>query len=393
MMYVALMADSMTQGLQAGWGLITSAFPSLAEEPAVREEAFCQGRRHLPQAFWRSLWQRLRDRYVGVFPLALLFHGLYRVLAIDGTLVSLPSGGALRRFFGQPRNQNGKGSAPQARLVAWCSVFTGFCLEFLLLPLRWSEHTALRHLIRRLQPNDLALLDAGFFSYSALVAIPRRGAHFVMRISSQVRRYAHLVGRLGRGDWIVGFTPSAAVRRKDPALPREVFCRLLAYQVPGFRPGWILTSLTDPRPMPPQELIHLYHHRWRIETIYREWKHVLDIQNLRSHTPQGIYKEVYAQLMLYNLTRWVMTEAAQGTPHLPVDLSFTHCLTHVKTALLAMTRASSSQCQAIYARLLADIRAHPIRKRPGRQYPRRHDGVVKNKGHGKKKLPARLRRR
>jgi len=304
--------------------------------------------------------------------------------------VCLPSWPHLRRFFGQPRNQNGRGSVPQARLVAVCSVFTGFCLDFILLPLRWSEHTALRHLVRRFQPNDLAILDAGFFSYSALVAIPRRGAQFVMRISSQVRRYARIVQCLGPGDWMVRFTPSPSVRRRDRAVPQEVVCRLVAYQVPGFRQGWIVTSLTNPQEVTAEELIHLYHHRWRIETLYREWKHVLNIQNLRTHTPRGIHQEVHAQLMLYNLTRWVMTDAAEGTPHLPVDLSFTHCLTRLKIALAAMTAASPPQCQAIYARLLEEIRSCPIRKRPGRRYPRRHEGLTKNKGYGKSKPSARL---
>ncbi|HEX2970914.1 MAG TPA: hypothetical protein VHP11_01200 [Tepidisphaeraceae bacterium] len=58
----------------------------------------------------------------------------------------------------------GAGRQPQGRLVAFCSVFTGFCTAFKFVPLRFSEHTVLRHLISQLKINDLLLLDRGFFS-------------------------------------------------------------------------------------------------------------------------------------------------------------------------------------------------------------------------------------
>jgi len=147
----------------------------------------------------------------------------------------------------------------------------------------------------------------------------------------------------------------------------------------------------DAAEFPAAELIDLYHRRWTIETIYREWKHGLDIQNLRSHTPEGILKEVYAQLTLSNLVRWVMAEATADTAHTPLDLSFVTTLTLIRTALLTMILATPQQIRHLYQQLLDDIRAAVIRKRPGRSYPRRNEGRIKNRGHGKKQLPARLK--
>jgi hypothetical protein len=43
-------------------------------------------------------------------------------------------------------------------------VFTGFCVGFKFLSLRFSEHIALQHLTRYLRKDDLVLLDRGFFS-------------------------------------------------------------------------------------------------------------------------------------------------------------------------------------------------------------------------------------
>lgn len=172
-------------------------------------------------------------------------------------------------------------------------------------------------------------------------------------------------------------------------MPDVLTVRLLRYQWPGFRPSWLVTSLLDPQAFAYTELVDLYHRRWQIETIYREWKHGLDIQNLRSHTPAGILKEVYAHLMFSNLVRWVMTDATKHTDLNPVDLSFVTALSHVHNAILRILRTGVRRLDATYQNLLQDIRRARIRKRPGRAYPRKSDRP-RNRGNGKVQQPARL---
>ncbi len=188
---------------------------------------------------------------------------------------------------------------------------------------------------------------------------------------------------------MIEFHPTSATRRKDPDLPVVITARLLRYQWAGFRPSWLLTSLHNPQAYPYAEFVDLYHRRWQIETIYREWKHGLDIQNLRSHTPAGVIKEIYAHLLLSNLVRWVMTDAVEGTELHPIDLSYLAALTQIKNALLQMSRVDPRRLSAIYQQLLADVRRARIRNRPGRSYPRRSD-QPRNSGNGHVQKPARL---
>jgi len=188
---------------------------------------------------------------------------------------------------------------------------------------------------------------------------------------------------------MVQFHPTSATRRKDPDLPDVIPARLLRYQQPGFRPSWLLTSLHHPQAYPHAELTNLYHRRWQIETIYREWKHGLNIQNLRSHTPSGINKEIYAHLLLSNLVRWVMTDAAATLDIHPIDLSYITSLTHINNALMRMLRSDTRRLLTIYEQLLNDIRRARIRKRPGRSYPRRSD-KPRNRGNGKIQQPAKI---
>jgi hypothetical protein len=214
-----------------------------------------------------------------------------------------------------------------------------------------------------------------------------------MRLSRRIAGLARSRRPLGPADWRVQFRPSAVARRRCPGLPDRLVCRLVKYQRAGFRPSWLLTSLLSVEAATRDELIELYHRRWSIETIYREWKHGMDIENLRSHTPAGILKEVHAQLILSNLVRWIMTESAGKTTQTPLEFSFLSTLTLLKTVLPSLLlHPGRSPAIMAYQRLLVEIRSTLIRQRPGRSYPRPGDGKLKNKGGGRYQLPAKLQR-
>jgi len=159
---VAVQTTSMTQGLSLGWGWFLLAGFKLTPK-RVTEEAFCQAREKLSLRFWRGLWRVLAARYEERFGAAMRWKGL-RLLAVDGSEVDVPNVPAHVKFFTRPRTKKGESKSPQGRLVALCSVLTGTCVDFEFISRRFSEHTALRHLIRRVRVNDLLLMDRGFFS-------------------------------------------------------------------------------------------------------------------------------------------------------------------------------------------------------------------------------------
>ena len=99
MMYVGLTTQSMTQGLTQAWGLVRAISPGL-KNACVREEAFCQARGRLSLGFWRTLWDRLRQRYEEKFTPRMLWKNTLRVRAGDGSDVDLPNVPLLARFFG-----------------------------------------------------------------------------------------------------------------------------------------------------------------------------------------------------------------------------------------------------------------------------------------------------
>jgi len=82
---------------------------------------------------------------------------------------------------------------------------------------------------------------------------------------------------------------SSEARRKDPTLPQTWRARAIRYQMPGFPPSVLLTSLLDAKRYPAREIVALYHERWELELGYDEMKtHMLNREEaIRSRTPKG----------------------------------------------------------------------------------------------------------
>jgi hypothetical protein len=385
----ALSDGTMAATVLSFWTSVASVCPAMRQH-SVTEEAFCMARRALSMRFFRALYTTFVKRLDEVHARRWLWHGK-RLLGIDGTEVTLPPDKELLTTYRPASNSRGACKYPQALLVGLVGLWSGLCYNFVLVPQARAEQWCACWLSRYLRPSDLLLADRNFACYEIMARVVDRGADFLFRLP--VGRFHKLARRLtnsGRRDeWLVDLKLPAALRKRCPHLPAVVTVRVLEYQIPGYRVSWLITSLTDARTYSYDEVVGLYHQRWNQETIHREWKHTLQLSNLRSHSAQGICKEVFVQLTLNNAVRAMQAEALPRDRR-PLSLRFLDTKRLVVAAIPTMALAPLPQLPAIYAGLLHKIATLVIDVRPGRSYPRLNDGKPKNKGGGRLVQPARL---
>jgi hypothetical protein len=237
----------------------------------------------------------------------------------------------------------------------------------------------------------LVLSDRNFPDMATFAAGLSCGAHFLTHMPcNRFLKLSRTPTPSRRAEeWYVLLELSRQLRQQYPQLGPQIQARILQYQVPGFRTSWFITSLLDPAEFPYEELVSLYHERWRQETFHREWKHSLQLSNLRSQSAQGLLKEVLVQLTLNNAIRWVMAEAAPP-PLGPVNLRFLETKRLILASVGAMTSAPVALLPELYRKLLQAIARERIVVRPGRNYPREWDAKGRPKGHGKTAAPAKL---
>jgi hypothetical protein len=389
MAYVAASGDSMAAAPLAYWSSLRGSWTDLPLE-VITEEAFCTARNALPVAFFRSVFEDLVTRHRTTFGKPFLWRG-FRLRGIDGTRVDLPAGSkAIKGRYPPPSNQRGPASRPQMLLVALVDLWTGFCEKFITVPVKKSEQFCARWLLRFLEPADLLLADKYFVSVDNFRKIAKRGAQFLMRMKGiQYTAVEHKKTRLKSPDeWLVDINISNKAKRSAGHAP-AFRARVIRYQIKGFRPSYLVTSLLDSVAYPAADLVSLYHERWRQETFYRELKHDLRITNLRSHSVEGLLKEVYVQLTLNNAIRWTMHEAARLVGVRPVDLSFGKSKRLILSAAARMAEMRPVQCMHAHTALLKAIARQKTRVRPGRSYPRkRTEGRPRYKGKGIYILPS-----
>src|SRR5579863_7068250 len=96
----------------------------------------------------------------------------------------------------------------------------------------------------------------------------------------------------------------------------------------------LITTLTDAAAVSGASLADLYRRRWQVELHLRSLKQMLqmDIKQmlqmdiLRGRSPAMVRKEVWAHLLVYNLVRVVMAQAAVADSLRPDEISFTGAL-------------------------------------------------------------------
>ena len=375
--------------------------PRGSDPTQVTEEAFVKARKLMPASFWTSLMMVLVDVFQEHHRDIVRFQR-FRLLALDGTCINLQSWQPLSSYFGRAKNGSSRGQT-QARMVVLEFPSVRLPLRYELVPLAQGERTVAARLLNGLRRDDLLLIDRGFWSYGLFWQIQNQGAFFGIRLMAGVR--LRPVGRLGREDCLVEWTPSDR-QWKKAGLPESIPLRVIHYQFRGFRPSGLVTNVLDAKTITREEWVGmatnrevagvlmdgLYHRRWEIETSLRELKVGQGMEGkLRSRTPEGIAYEVAGHVVLYLLIRWLMIEAAQAYDADPLRLSFTGAQNELQDLSHALLTSSRQRAATVLLPLLLErIAHHRVASRPGRHYPRPHDTQILNKGKGKRRLPSKL---
>lgn len=370
----------------------------------LSEEAFAQARQRMPLGFWMAVLMLLAEQFQKDHGQHLDFHG-FRLLAIDGTALTLPNDQRLREHYGVPKNGRRKKACPQARMVMITLPGVRIPLAYEVAPLSDSELTLAGRLTSHLRSDDLLLMDRGFLSYGLFWQIQQCGAFFGTRLKKQIKYKKRR--RLGPDDWLVEWTPKDS-RGRWKHLPRSIQLRVIHYKIRGFRRTAIVTNVLDPQRLSREDWVRvandcddagqlmpgLYHRRWQIETTYFELKITLDLKSLRSLTPPSVEYELAGRLVYYLLVRWLMVLAAEKHGLDPLRLSFSDAVRELEQMRFSLVTSSLPWVYGhLLPRLLDRIASHTVPLRPGRHYPRPNDTKAKDRGRGHKQPASKLSKR
>jgi hypothetical protein len=183
--------------------------------------------------------------------------------------------------------------------------------------------------------------------------------------------------------WRKAKRPDWMAEEEYDALPEWLCLRAVRVDVRqrGFRTRRLVlvTTLTDAGEYPAADLADLYRRRWQAELNLRSLKQSLQMDILRGKTPEVVRKEVWAHLLIYNLVRGVMAEAAARAGAQPDEVSFTGALQTINAFVPEMRAvATPEEAQVLWEVLLWAVGEHRVGDRPDRYEPRKVKRRPKN---------------
>jgi hypothetical protein len=364
------------------------------DEPTPHRSSLCIARKRLGLAPVRCLFARtVRTLATPATPGA--FYRSWRLMAMDGTILSVPDSKANAAAFGYPDGSRGVGARPQIRKLSLVEVGTHAEIALAVKGIKADgsgERSMALGLLRHLRPDMLLLWDRGFFSYSLWKNLLNRG-QLLARVSS--RLVLRPQQALADGSYLAQLYPCESERNRDR---QGIVVRVIRYRLDDpQRVGHglehvLLTTLLDAALYPALELVCLYHERWEAELVFDEQKTHHDPRrptkpaHLRSETPLGVLQEVYALSLGHFVVRAMMAAAA-ATEHLDPDrLSFVGCLHILRCRLPECDAANDSDLVVWYEVLLWEMSCERTDDNPRRN--RINPRVVRQKmSKFKKKRP------
>ena len=240
----------------------------------------------------------------------------YRVMAADGSSVTLVNTPALQDFFGGQTNQQ---SFFTVGKTFYCyDVLNELVLFPQLMPYRYGEMNMAYDNMNYLQPDMLVIYDRNFCSYKmiALHLWREEEIKFVIRGKENQKLIRAFIASgkassveqlLPTDQAIKGLRKSGYLIKKDTALQ----IRLVRVEL-GNSVEVLVTNLWEEDGYSSDEFKDIYFMRWGIETNISFQKNVLQMESFSGLTVDAVLQDFYATVFMTNLHS-VLVKDAQTT--------------------------------------------------------------------------------
>lgn len=300
------------------WGL-----PKERDKPWVSVAALSQRNKGRPVAFWREMYQRLRQHHFGTGWLRKAWQKKFVAIeALDSSTFRLMA--RLRHVFApsgsggaKKGSQNSKGALKIHQVY---NVGGELPAEVAIGPAREHDAKAWRKALTQARKGVLYLLDRGYCSFKLWWVIERAGSYFITPLKAgmvyeHVRWLNAKRQRERVKDQLVRF------RGMDEG-DDFVLLRLVEVRQPDGSWWSYVTNAID-QGLTAEDIAEIYSLRWRIEIFFRHLKHTLNMGHWFAQTEAGVQAQLYAGLIAYVLSQVVLLWASREARLAPEQFRFT----------------------------------------------------------------------
>lgn len=342
------------------------------------KSAFIQSRNKIKPEVFIHLNKTLINEFYSENDLSIKLWKGHRLLAVDGSRLTLPNTEELLQEFGRTKNQSNTGVV-QARVSVLYDVLNKFVLDGILSPLAEGEvESAIRHL-EHAKERDLLIYDRGYPSFRLIYEHCRHEIDFLIRAKKDFNIEVLSFYDSGEQSRIVKICPPKNIKITDKPYNHSSFetVRLVRVKLTNNEDEILITSLLDDNKYPSSIFKELYFKRWGVESFYDEFKTKLKAEHFSGYSKNSILQDFYAALFVSNIQSLIVGEINNELKENSItkyEYKVNNNLSYgfLKDRIINLF-FSGTDTQAILKELTELFRKHLVPIRPNRSFERFKD--------------------
>ena len=273
------------------------------------KSAFVQARKKIKPEVFKHLNQRIIEEFYKDNSGVLRQFDNLRILAMDGSRLTLPFTKELEEIYGQTKNQTNT-YIVQTKACVLYDLLNEICINGVLSSIDTDERTQAKQLLEHCQANDLIIYDRGYPSFELIYEHYQKNLHFLMRMPLDFSQVVKDFLASGKTSQIVEIKPGQkkSFENKPYTKSSTLKIRLLRITLNGGGIEVLATSLLDSKHYGNEVFKELYFKRWKIETYYDELKNKLKIEEFSGYSNQSILQDFYSTLFVSNIQTLIENE-------------------------------------------------------------------------------------
>ena len=317
------------------------------------------------------------------------------IFLLDGTTIALAPEKELQSEFPPSSNQHGEGVWPIALLTVFHELSSGCALLPEIGAMYGSNAVSETELARngmaKLPANSLVMTDAGFGIFGVAFEANRYGHDFLLRMKKvnfkSICKKAKLISESPNSkSYTLKWVPTGKNRETQPGLPEDASIDVMLHEVVinDKLTLYLVTSLEHDA----HTLAGLFKHRVKVEFDIRNFKIVLDTENIRAKSVDMFKKELYTSVVAYNLVSQIRRQAAVAINVEPRRMSFKGTWTTLQAFLLQHMHTTPDKWRDAFRTTMFYATKDKLPNRPGRKEKRQaYRKSAKNKHFDKRQKP------
>lgn len=276
----------------------------------VTNSAFCKARQKINYQLFVELYRIIVRSFYAREGVKRWHH--FRLLAVDGSEIQLPSSKELIEKFGCHSTNAIGTKIPHARISLLCDALNRITLDAQIEPFKTSEQAMFESHLECIGKNDLLTADGNYGHFRIFKAVLARKADFCIRMSGSSDFVKDFLAS-GEKDSVLIWEPSESTLqncKKYNIDHSPLKIRLVRIDLADNEIEVLALSLLDRQVYPYDDIRDLYFKRWAVEEEFKKFIQRLMVELFSSIKENGVLQDFYANVFMLNFVTFLAEPVA-----------------------------------------------------------------------------------